>query len=186
MQAHYQQGTRLCEWLYEGTCDGRPVGHLLIEAMDISTVTVSFGFRGFAHLFPAEGSQAFAILQRDRGRSVFVCPRCAAPRSKLFMVRREWGCRACHELTNRSSREGSLFRLHLEKARLSALLANGRPKRMRQRTHDKMLMRLEEVTAMIAGRPAPPPNERLGYVIQVRWTSWCAGDEDPARRWSLD
>jgi len=182
VQARFRQGTRLCEWTYEDTHDGKAVGHLLIESEKPGAVTLSFGFRGFAHLFPVTGTQKLSVVQQGSGRTVFICPRCTARRAKLFMVRSEWACRVCHQLMYRSSREGSLFRLHREKADLSAKLANGCPKRMRRKTHDKMLARLEEVTRLIAGRAPPPVNLSLGSVIQARWSCGSLDHEDPSRR----
>jgi hypothetical protein len=82
----------------------------------------------------------------------------------------EWGCRVCHKLSHRSSREGSLARLWKEKHELSSLLADGKPKLMRATTHRNKLDRLEKVTELFAGRARPAPNDRLGEPIEHTWS----------------
>jgi hypothetical protein len=172
LQARFSRGERTCRWLLE---EGDFIGEFTLLDASSNGVVLDCRFRGFGIYYPYNRTVSLPSPRRNGAlvsahREYFECPLCHAARSKLFLVVKEWGCRVCRQLTHRSSREGSLFRLWREKDELSTLLAGGKPKLMRVRTYEKKLGRLEKVTELIGGRPRPPANEILGLQIKQVWS----------------
>jgi hypothetical protein len=170
--ARYDHGPRTCTWHLR---DDGAIGTFRVLRPSNDAVVLDCDFRGFGIYYPASGQVALPLYRRETqpvsgGREYFECRLCSAARSKLFLVVGEWGCRVCHKLKHRSSREGSLARLWREKDELSSLLSSGKPKLMRELTYAKKLGRLEKVTELIAGRARPRANERLGDPIEQTWS----------------
>lgn len=170
LEARFRTGERYCEWTYDDTI----VGHVFLKAVTEHSISFSSHFRGFAHIYPTSGIQLVQLAGRQSknvSRPWFVCKGCNTARSKLFLVRGEWGCRVCFALEYRSTREGSLARLWREKDKLSLRLGAGRPKRMRVGTYEALLARLERVTQLIKGRIRPRNNDALGLIIEAKWSN---------------
>lgn len=130
---------------------GEPTGSIAVRVHDAQSLSLLYSVGAVQDR--RDGSQTIALTHTPcpygSSRPWFVCPGCQRRAGLLFMRWGRFACRRCQQVSYTSQAEDVLARMWRKQTKIEAVLGEhwGRPRGMRNRTHEVLLDALLELEA---------------------------------------
>jgi hypothetical protein len=137
-------------------------------------VTILHSIEPGTHLVPGRHKTLLLMRSLPSGvggkRAWFVCPACKDSVSKLYYRGEAWKCHSCSNLVYASQRMRKRSRLTKKQEWLSNFVGRGRPKGMHQKTYERHVRELHDLTSDVKALGGQlSPNVIVSRKINLEW-----------------